>query len=102
MKSKSITKAFLILAAISNFLTACKNSNRPDNNWTEEDKSRATATVKFVLDANPTFREKKDEILDNTIEECIIKYPNVEDFRRDSNYVQAAFSAALMKSLPKQ
>jgi hypothetical protein len=69
----------------------------PKNNWTEQDKLNATFTVRLVLNANPTFRKNKDAILDATIKECITKYPNVNDFKKDSEFVKAAFSTALVK-----
>lgn len=106
MKLKTlITISYIVLLT----QTSCNKhpyQSVPENNWTQEEKDKILTDLKPMLDflPQPEISKNENEIIQRTINECIIMYPNWEDFNKRNSMNQCeslALSKILIEYMPQ-
>ena len=85
------TNFFALLFAIAILCIACNHhptQTIPSNNWTEEYKQTLLKEIRQSIEFMPVpeLNHNEDEIADRALNECIIGYPDMNEFKKHSSY----------------
>lgn len=72
-------------------LVSCQQA--PSNNWSEDDKANVAAVVMITIQTSriQTLVNDQNIIAEKVLNKCLAKYPNIEDFKKNTSYSGDAF-----------
>jgi len=92
MKAVKLTSVFKFLTALIIFgVMGCHQD--PSNNWSEDDKATVAGSIKYVIQNSgiQTLVNDQNVIAEKVLNKCLAKYPNIEDFKKNTSYSGDAF-----------
>ena len=92
MKAVKLTSVLKFLTALIIFGgMSCHQA--PSNNWSEDDKANVAGSIKYVIQNSgiQTLVNDQDIIAEKVLNKCLAKYPNIDDFKKNTGYSGDAF-----------
>jgi hypothetical protein len=92
MKAVKLISVLKFLTVLMIFgVIGCQQS--PSNNWSEDDKANVAGSIKYVIQNSgiQTLVNDQNVIAEKVLNKCLTKYPNIEDFKKNTGYSGEAF-----------